>query len=757
MVKTTTLWQKLFTVLGLLAWAGVASAADSSVSATSPLPVPAAASAALSDLATTDQVRAQLLSSSPTVRPGERITIGLQQKIIPHWHTYWQNAGDSGSPTTIAWHLPAGANAGPIQWPVPKYFDIGPVTNYGYADEVTLLSELTVPANAPVGGSFPIKATVNWLVCNDICIPQTVEMGLTLPVAAASNAAPPAAIAQAQSQLPVASPWPASVVADKEGFSLRIANAKLADANVREVWFYPTQWGKVSHSARQPRRVDGDATLLQLQAGDAPLQAGEALSGVLVVTTDGAKGIERRGYTIAPVAPPGFKVVSAPAPAPAAAPSLLLPEDTSPVGLPAALLLALVGGLILNLMPCVFPVLSIKALSLLQHSQQSPRQARLQGLVYTAGVLASLGVLAGVLIALKAGGAQIGWGFQFQSPVFVLAVAYLMFVVGLNLSGVFEFGESVTGVGSSLADKQGLAGSFFTGVLATVVATPCTAPFMGAAIGFALSQPALPLLAVFMALGLGLALPYLALSWWPALQRWLPRPGLWMLRVKQVLAFPMYAAAVWLVWVLAQQTGADAVAVALGGMVVIAFAAWLYQASRSGSLRMQRGGLVVALLVLVVTLGASYRATLDAASDHPESTTATSGQKDWQPYTADRLQALRAQGTPVFVNMTAAWCITCLANEKVALSSSAVIAAFKQADITYLKGDWTHQDPQITQLLKDFKRSGVPLYVFYPAGRNTQPVVLPQLLTPDIVLGALSTKAVQAVSASSEESPTRKE
>jgi thiol:disulfide interchange protein DsbD len=393
-------------------------------------------------------------------------------------------------------------------------------------------------------------------------------------------------------------------------------------------------------------------------------------------------------------------------------------------------LFALLGGLVLNLMPCVFPVLSIKALSLLGHARDAPRTARLHGIAYTLGVLASFTLLGVALILLKAGGAQAGWGFQFQSPAFVLATAYLMCAVGLNLSGVFEVGGGLAGVGDALASRAGYAGSFFTGMLATVVATPCTAPFMGGAVAYALAQPPAKLLAVFLSMGVGLALPYLLLSARPVLQRHLPRPGPWMVRVRQAFAFPMYGAAVWLVWVLARQSGVDAGAAALGGMVALAFAGWLYGATRFASSFIRRVGGAGAALVVAAALAAGH-----AAIRHGQPAAATG--VAWTPYSAGRLQALRAAGKPVFVNLTASWCITCLVNEKVALNDLRVDAAFRQAGIRYLKGDWTSQDERITALLRQFGRSGVPLYVFYPAGADSRPVVLPQLLTPGIVLDAI--------------------
>lgn len=688
----------------------------------------------------TGHVRAQLIASSAQVHPGEQITLGVHQRIIEHWHTYWLNPGDSGLATTITWTLPPGATAGAVQWPVPHRFTQGPVTNYGYEHAVTLLTPITVPKDAQVGRPLTLSAQVNWLVCRDICIPQSAQLTLSLPVIAAGQAAEPGnpLIDEAKALLPVAAPWPVQAALSPDGLSLRLPAAAQGSAPAKEIWFYPEKWGQVDHHADQPRRLDGQDTLLLLRAGEAPLQAGQALNGVLVIAQGEGEAQVRKGYTVSAdvqVAPHALPTTTAPAPVSA--------KDPAPLGLGTALVLALLGGLILNLMPCVFPVLSIKALSLLNHADQTPAQARLHGIAYTAGVLTSFALLAGLLIALKAGGEQVGWGFQFQSPVFVLAVAYLMFAVGLSLSGVFTMGASVTGLGSSLANRAGYAGSFFTGVLATVVATPCTAPFMGGAIGFALSQPPLSLLAVFLSLGLGLALPYLLLSVWPPLQRRLPRPGIWMERVKQALAFPMYAAAAWLVWVLTQQAGANAVAIALAGLVAIAFGAWVYDSSRTGGSLTQHGGAGIATLALASALAGGYWG-LQATSNPPSGTAASHSESagNWEAYTPERLADLRSQGKPVFVNLTAAWCITCLVNERVALRQAPVVKAFQTSGIHYLKGDWTNQDPAISKLLAQFGRSGVPLYVLYANGTQAKPLVLPQILTPDIVLAAVQDAAM---------------
>ncbi len=679
------------------------------------------ATAEAADHAATDQVSARLIAETSAVFPGAEIYLGVQQKIIPHWHTYWVNPGDSGSPTTIEWKLPAGASASEILWPAPSRISMGPITNYGYENEVTLLSRIQVPENLRPGDSFAVKAVVDWLVCEEECIPQQVALDLVLPVLSRGDAPEEKnpLIAEALARLPVASPWPVrAAVGANNQFQLLLEAPEGALAQLTDAWFYPFEWGHIRQSEPQPLTVSTAGLELTLPAGEAPPGTGSPLYGVLVLTEEGGATRSFEVSATLTAAPLGDSGVS---------------------GLATALLLALAGGMILNLMPCVFPVLSLKALSLIGQSGQSQTHIRRHGLVYTLGVLASFGLLALVLIALKAGGAQIGWGFQFQSPLFVLLTAYLMFAVGLSLSGVFYFGGSVANLGAGLAAKSGYAGSFFTGVLATIVATPCTAPFMAAALGYALTQPPAQLLAVFISLGLGLALPYLLLSWWPGLQRWLPRPGAWMDTLKQAMAFPMYAAAVWLIWVLARQAGADAAALALGGIVLIGFAAWLHGATRSGGDTAAKAGSVVAALAVVLALGGGYSGVKLGAPVQENAQAA----HNWQAFDNARLQTLLDEGKPVFLNFTAAWCISCLVNERVALSHARVVDAFAVDDITYLKGDWTNRDPAITAFLASFGRSGVPLYLFYPAGKSTEPVHLPQILTPDIVLAAVRAATAQ--------------
>ncbi len=678
--------------------------------------------APISDNAATPQVAAQLVASATSVAPGSEIYLGVHQQIIPHWHTYWKNPGDSGLATTIKWSLPEGATASDILWPIPSRSGLEGITNYGYSDHVTLLSKIKIPASLKAGEKFLAQATVDWLVCNEECIPQQVKLALELPVATAGTTQNNSNIYidQALAQLPVENPWPVKLTATKDGYQLHFSLPTEQANQVKTIWFYPSEWGRLAQNADQPHQLEKDGISLQLPIGETPLAAGKPLGGVLVINLDTPAGPSATGFELSLT--PGAAAEDA--------------NNNSTLGFAAALALALVGGLILNLMPCVFPVLSLKALSLVTHAQHHPHEIRLQGWVYTLGVLVSFGLLAGLLIILKASGAQIGWGFQFQSPLFVMAMAYLMFAVGLNLSGVFVIGGSIAGVGSDLAAKPGYTGSFFTGVLATIVATPCTAPFMAAALGYALTQPAFKLIAIFVSLGLGLALPYLLLANWPGLQRWLPRPGAWMDYTKQALAFPMYAATAWLVWVLTQQVGTNAVIVALAGLVTLGFAAWLYQITRYRQREVL--GTFTALSITLLTFGVGF-SSLQNESINQDVAEDTHKAHHYETYSAKRLDELLAEGKPVFLNFTASWCISCLVNERVALSSEPVVQAFKRDGITYLKGDWTKRDPEITKILSRFGRSGVPLYVFYPAGNKAPPIELPQVLTPDIVLSSIIT------------------
>ena len=659
-------------------------------------------------------VRAELLSETASIRPGETFWVALRQEITPGWHTYWGvNPGDAGEPTRIEWRLPAGVTAGEIAWPYPSRFPVGIAMSYGYENGVVLPIPMTVSGAVAPGTTLALRGQVSWLVCAKICIPEEAPVALSLPVTAETTRPNPrgaALIAAARRNLPVPSPWPASYVATPETVTLSVTARDLTPERVAEVWFYPSRWGTIAHAAPQRARLEPGHLTLEVERGQLADAATTPLDGVLVVTEQLDGGLVRQAFALR----------AEPRPTSNARTTL------------RALALALAGGLVLNLMPCVLPVLSVKTLALVGHAGGRAALRR-HGLAYTAGVLVSFAVVAGALLALRAGGEQIGWGFQLQSPTVVILLAYVLFAVALSLSGVFTVSGRFAGAGHALAGRAGYTGSFFTGALATVAATPCTAPFMGAAVGYAVTRPWPIALMIFEALALGLALPFLLLTLVPKWRRFLPSPGPWMERLKQALAFPLYASVAWLVWVVSQQTGSSGVAAALGGLLLVGFAAWLHQTSRGARLTWRRAA---TLAVAALVLGAVALGPLTAAVPSPPAAARADG---WEPFTDARLAELRAAGKPVFVNVTAAWCLTCLVNERVALRSPGVTDALARRGVATLRADWTNRDPAITRVLGSFGRNGVPLYLLYPAGASGAPAVLPQILSERAIVDALNT------------------
>jgi thiol:disulfide interchange protein len=689
----------------------------------------------------TDNVRAELLSEVSTVKPGEPFWVGLRLTIRPRWHTYWKNPGESGLPTEIAWKLPPGAKADPIVWPAPTLFEIGSIINYGYHDDVLLLSRITPPAD--LAGPLALNAEANWLVCEDVCIPEEGKFALSLPAgttAQPANAETRALFDRMRRTVPMESPWPARFGLAKSGDPTLVVEAKgLKPETIRSVYFFPAEWGPVASMARQAAKVTADGIQIPLKKGDAKADpsaktAPQQIAGTLVLTEKTGDGEQRQAFDLVAKLDPAF--------VPAAALTATGGESLSFV---EALLFALLGGLILNLMPCVFPVLAMKAAAFARLAGHERSVLRRDGLAYTAGVLVAFAAMAAVVVAIRASVGDVSWGFQFQSPIFSLLIAYLFFVVGLNLAGVFEIGGSFAGMGQGLAARTGATGAFFTGVLAVVVATPCTAPFMAAALGFALSQPAPQTVAVLLAVGLGLALPYLALSMTPALQRLMPRPGAWMDRLRQFLAFPMFASAVWMIWVLTQQTGPDGVIYGLGGMVLIAFAIWLLRTSSgrlgsAGSIgTWLRRGVAAAAVLLAFAAVLKLQDGPATAASGPNGASAGVTFEGWERFSRARMTEAAAAGKPVFVDFTAAWCITCLVNERVALETPATRRAFEQTGTVKLKGDWTNRDPEITSLLKELGRAGVPLYLYWAPGAEA-PKILPQVLTEAAILSELQAR-----------------
>ena len=660
-----------------------------------------------------DLVKAELVAETGSLAPASTLWVDLHLAIKPGWHVYWRNPGDSGLPTTIEWHLPSGFAAGDIRWPVPERFVQSGIGNYGYAGSADLLVPITVPPEVALGDTVVPAADASWLACAEICIPGGTTLSLRLPVAAGPLTQDPTVatlFAAARQTLPLAATFETRFVSGADDYRLLVPEGALAGLRDPTATFFPNDGSLIDHAAepRTSRRTDGLEIVLKKAAARATVPA--TLDGVLVLRgDDGAKC--------------AFEI--------SANPAAGLPAENGLAGW-QALLLAFLGGIVLNAMPCVFPILSLKLLSLARQAHGHRSEQLAHGLVYTAGVLVSFAALGGALLVLRTGGRAIGWGFQLQSPVFVAVIAYLLFAMGLSLSGVVAFGTRLAGTGGRLAGRSGLTGTFFTGVLATIVATPCTAPFMGAALGFALIAPAAVAIGIFLALGLGLAAPYLAATVVPGWKRVLPRPGAWMELVKQLLAFPLYGTVAWLVWVLIQETGPGQSLAALFGLVLVGFAVWVYGWTRLAA-PLGRGlgiGLAAAGTAAALFLAASLTKT-----EVGMASAAAQDRLAYEPFTAARLSTLEGMGKPVFVNLTASWCVTCLINERVALDSDVVRQAFAARGIVALKGDWTTQNPEITALLQQFGRSGVPLYLLY--GGKGEPVILPQILTAASVLDAL--------------------
>lgn len=648
---------------------------------------------------------AELVSLSPSIAPGGTLQVGLVLTLEEHWHVYWLNAGDSGEPPHIKWTLPSGITAGPMLFPIPSRLPLGPLMDFGYEDEVAFPVQLTA-ASTVKPGPVHLDAIVTWLVCREVCIPGKAHLGLNLTAAAGAPTAaqPVGALGEALSLIP--KPLPAdvkvAVAGGQKNFVLTLTTGK-RETNAE---FYPVDQEQIANAAEQKIEPMPDGVRIFVQRSEDLKTLPAQLHGVIKLSDTVA-------YEITTPVVPGE---IAPASNNAAAAS------ASGVGVLAAIGLAFLGGIILNLMPCVFPVLFLKGLALVQSSGEERGRLRSHGLVYTLGILVSFWLIVAVLLALRAEGVHAGWGFQLQSPVFIAVLALGLFFFALSLAGQFDLGLSLTSVGGELAQKQGYPGSFFTGVLATVVATPCTAPLMGAAIGFALAQPMGVTFAVFTALGLGLATPYLALSFQPAWTRLLPRPGAWMETLKQLTAVPLFATVVWLAWVyghLYTSQGVDRVSKLLLGFLILAIAGWAL-----GRWPAKWGSTIAATILAVCAIAVPLY--------QPKDTTLA-----WAPYSQQTLDAARAAGHPVFIDFTAAWCLSCQVNERLVLHSEDVQHQFGKNNVTLLKADWTQYDPEITKQLASINRSGVPTYVIYPAASSAAADVLPELLTKDIVLSAI--------------------
>jgi thiol:disulfide interchange protein DsbD len=667
-------------------------------------------------------VRAELLADRNAIVPGKPFTVGLLLRMAPGWHTYWKFSGDAGLPTELKWKLPASWKIGEIQWPIPlKTIDPGDIETYGYENEVLLMQEITPPQNID-GSSAKVSTEANWLVCEKICIPGSATLQLDLTVASTSQPTSTEVFTRYRRLLPQNWPGPNVARADwsRVGSDLRlkITSGTLAKYPAIDFFPVPEQETILGHPAVQSRNNNEIVFRIPLESAPKDLSS---MAG-LVVFAQQPNGDDRAAWQIT------------------SAPAVSATQPTPARGIFTFLLFGFLGGIILNLMPCVLPVISLKIFGFIQQAGQSRQKIFRSGIAFTIGIFAWFIALAVLLIALKGGGRDVTWGgFQFTNPYFVLALSVIVLVFALNLFGVFEVSlpESVTRSLLSTSERKDLLGSFFQGVFATVLATPCTAPFLGTALGFAFTQSPAIILAMFIAIAAGMSAPYLLLSAQPAWLRFLPRPGPWMLHVKQFMGFLLLATLLFLLYVIGAQRGLEGATWASCFLLVISVACWMKGAFAVPTASAAKRTLVLVLMLMLVIasgiyfIGDKFQSARVASAD-------SQLRGGWQAFTPDRLQAELERGRTVFVDFTAAWCLTCKFNEANVLESQDVREAFQRHGIVKLKADWTNGDPVITKLLQQFGRPGVPLYVLYPA-KNQEPIVFPELLTKSMVLEKIET------------------
>lgn len=663
------------------------------------------------------------IPSTQNITAGQSFEVLIHQTIKEDWHIYWKNPGDTGAEPRFNFFMPEGFKQSDISWSTPQRLPIGDLMNFGYTNEAFFKTTFTAPKNL-TGEKISLALEAEWLVCHDICIPESQSLDIELNIQPQnSQDTKPKIFRTAAIKFPTVQSWPSELYNNNDQLHIKLDPiASKALQNAKDITFFPAEWGLIQNNA--PILVlneeKGEKTL-STKSGER--QAQDVQSFPIVINwIDTQTNLK---HSIEIITTPKTTVKSSNV-------GDIQPLSEKPtISFLTAIALAFIGGLILNLMPCVFPVLSMKALSLVQLKDNEQGQALKNGIAYTVGVIISFIMIASLLIALKEGGEQIGWGFQLQSPIVITILAWLLFIIGLNLSGFFEISGRFMNIGQSLTQKKGSSGSFFTGVLATIVATPCTAPFMGTAMGYALTQPALISLTVFLSLGFGLAFPYLALCANPSLRHILPKPGEWMNTFKQFLAFPMYASAIWLTWVLEMQLGDNAIIISVGGMLAFTLMFWVISKNKNQHLFFKTIRFIT-ILIIIMTLAKMISFTYLADKTNTEAIVTE------QAYDKTTLNKFLAEDDPIFVNMTAAWCITCKINERIALKPKSTQRLLKKHKVKYLKGDWTNYDKNITEYLESYDRNGVPLYVYYGprnkvTGNRPKPIILPQLLTPSII------------------------
>ena len=643
----------------------------------------------------------EIISESKTMNAGDELLLGLQFKLSPGWHTYWKNPGDAGEGASVTWSLPEGIKASEILWPGPETIPVEPLMTFGYEDEITLLTNIS----ASEAAVFPaiLKAKISWYTCKDICVPQEANLELTIKGGDKRDTSFTNQLSTILLDLPTNLPNQHRVEALDDSYFLQMELKD--DASINSAYFFPEEYGLISYSKKQITEINNNSLSLQVPGSEVDLKL-QKFAGVLLLNSQNSSQFFNVSLDL------GNEQKA---------------EAFSLMDLVITIVFAFIGGLILNVMPCVFPILSIKILSFVEQSEGSRKKMIQHGLSFSAGVLITFLSIAGLLLVLKSGGESIGWGYQLQSPLMVTLLIYLFVAIGITFMSNLILGGQLAQLGNFTQGYSDITGSFLTGVLAVIVASPCTAPFMGSAIGIALLQPGFSTVAIFISLGMGFAAPYLLLSFYPSLLRVLPKPGAWMETMKQFMAFPMWASALWLTWVLSGQVETDTVLMVLLGALLIALSLWLLEKNQSSEGFIKWVAVSVATLLLGSALWLAptdYENTQDKSSSNGDS------------YTPELLEELLANDQPVFLNFTADWCITCKVNEAIVLNQTSIKSALKSKNIVYLKADWTRKDAAIADKLAEYGRTGVPLYLLFSPGRV--PTILPELLTEDILLSYIN-------------------
>lgn len=682
--------------------------------------------------AQTGNAEMELISENETIQPGERFWIGVRMDMRDGWYVYYRNPGDSGIPLMTNWLHDKDFRIGDIQWPYPVWIDVGAgLASYGYYGDVLFMMEATAPSDLEPGSEYTLKAEADYLICEKVCIPEYQEIELTLGVTDGEvdyNEKWLPYFAETRSKLPVEPDyWKAEASVSGNEITLRLTTDAFELPEYSEVIYFANEQGEIENAKKPSFRQEGQTLYISMQKSSYKSDDVTRLWG-LVYNADGwDESGEIKAIT---VDLDGSDITFASAGDSDSSLSVFSLRFLIILGF------AFLGGLILNLMPCVFPILSIKVMNFMQMSGHNPGEVKKHGFVFAAGVILSFIVLAGLLLLLRAGGQELGWGFQLQTPAFIAFMTFLIFGLGLSLMGVFEIGNSLINVAGKAGTGEGLRGSFFSGILATVLATPCTAPFMGTALGVAVTLPASTALMIFAMLGIGMAAPYILLTSFPALMKYLPKPGAWMETFKQAMAFPLFATAIWLSWVFGHQTGLDGLVNLLIGLLLLSLGIWIIH--RWNRYKISTRGRIISrsIATILIVGGFLFSASTKPASFDGESASVDGYGISWEPFSIQLVDEYREEGRNVFIDFTAAWCITCKANERIAFSSSSVKDRFKELDFVMIKADWTNRNPEITRTLQSFGRNGVPLYVIYSEDLD-EPLLLPEILTPGIVLDAL--------------------